>query len=167
MIDNGLTMEMGGWLDTQPPTDLNIPRWPSEKIEWTPELTSSFELSLKELDNLESLYLPSPDDQLIATFDYSMKGLSATLWAHVDGQHKMVSTVSGECPPRMSDWPPCDGEAASAAFGLNRPHIRDPILQSNKTTYILMDSKPVVEAANLLKRGKLSASNRMSTFLNS
>ena len=139
----------------------------SEKIEWTPELTSSFELSLKELDNLESLYLPSPDDQLIATFDYSMKGLSATLWAHVDGQHKMVSTVSGECPPRMSDWPPCDGEAASAAFGLNRPHIRDPILQSNKTTYILMDSKPVVEAANLLKRGKLSASNRMSKLLNS
>ena len=67
----------------------------------------------------------------------------------------------------MADWPPCDGEAASAAFGLNRPHIRDPILQSKKTTFALMDSKPVVEAANLLQRGKLSASSRMSQLINS
>ena len=37
----------------------------SEKIEWTEDLDNCFKRSLKELDNLENLYLPSPDDHLL------------------------------------------------------------------------------------------------------
>ena len=40
--------------------------------------------------DIDNLYTPKSDDQLILTSDYSKVGVNATLWAHVDGIFRVV-----------------------------------------------------------------------------
>jgi hypothetical protein len=134
----------------------------SKKIDWTPELINTFENSKQELKKLDNLYIPNPNDQLVATFDYSEKGLSGTLWAQVGQEHFPITNVSVKCPDTMKGWPPCDGEAAAVCETTKSPHMRGPILASNKTVFALVDNKTVYEASKLLKKGQLSTSERVT-----
>ena len=137
----------------------------SNKITWTSELIDVFKKSKEELKNLDNLYTPDPNDQLVATFDYSEKGLSGTLWAKIGEDYFTVTNVSVKCPDGMKGWPPCDGEAAAVCVTTKSPHMRGPILASNKPVYALVDNKTVYEASKLLKRGQLSSSERVTKLL--
>ena len=137
----------------------------SRKIEWTKDLVDAFNNSKEELKHLDKLYIPSPDDQLVSTFDFSEKGVSGTLWAKVGDQYFTITNVSAKCPEAMKNWPPCDGEAAAVYVSTKSPHMRTHILASNKPVYALVDNKTVYEASKLLKKGKLSTSERVSKLL--
>ena len=139
----------------------------SKKIVWTPELIDVFKKSKTELQKLDNLYVPDPNDQLVATFDYSEKGLSGTLWAKVGEEYFTVTNVSVKCPDGMKGWPPCDGEAAAVCVTTKSPHMRGPILSTTKTVFALVDNKTVYEASKLLKKGQLSTSERVTKLLTS
>ena len=53
----------------------------SEKIDWNPDLIKEFEKARAEIKNLDTIYLPKPEEQLVLTSDYCKTGIHATLWA--------------------------------------------------------------------------------------
>ena len=120
--------------------------------------------------HLDKLYIPQPADQLVLTSDYAAKGtdmkagISATLWAKVAEDWKVVTRMSAEIPPAMTGLDPCDGEVAAAYVAGKNPAFSVLIRAATKPTMALVDSKPVSEAAKLLQRGKFSPP-KLSTML--
>ena len=120
---------------------------------------------------LDKLYIPKPDDVLVLTSDYAAKGtnmkagISATLWAKVKEDWQVVSRMSAEIPTQMRNLNPCDGEAAAVYVAGKHPAFSVPIRASNRTTLALVDSKPVSDAAKLLKNGKFSSSRMINYVL--
>ena len=145
----------------------------SQKIEWTEELTCSFEKAKAAAKNLDKLYTPKPSDQLALTSDYAEKGtnmkagVSATLWAMpVAGKDwKVVARMSSELTPQQLQLHPCDGEATAVFMAAKNPAFSVPIKASLKETLALVDSKPLVEAAKLLENGKFLASRLINNVL--
>ena len=147
----------------------------SEKLEWTKELMEKFEHSKTKIKDLDSIYLPKPDDQLVITSDWSQKGISATLWAMLeDNTPKVVARYSAKLPrslekmleaePRPKTIP-CDGEMSAQYVALKSPTFSNHIRASSKRTVSLVDSKPVVEASALLKNGKFSSSRVINNLM--
>ena len=92
-------------------------------------------------------------------------GISATLWAKVEDDWKVVTRMSAEIPPTMKNLDPCDGEVSAAYVAGKSPAFSTPIRASNLPTWALVDSKPVSEAAKLLQRGKFSSSKIINQAL--
>ena len=114
----------------------------SEKLEWTEELMEKFEHSKAKIKDLDSLYLPKPDDQLVITSDWSKKGISATLWAMLeDNTPKVVARYSAKTPrslekmleaePRPQTIP-CDGEMSAQYVALKSPTFSNHIRASSR-----------------------------------
>ena len=123
----------------------------SQKLIWTPELINQFEVSKKEAKNLDVLYQPDPNDQLVLSSDYSKKGISGTLWAVVDDKYLVVSRMSAKLQDNQVDLLPCDGEAIAHYIAAKCPQMSTPIKASNKRTISLIDNKPVYEASKFLE----------------
>ena len=145
----------------------------SEKIVWTEKLKNEFEISKKEILRLDNLYLPKPDDQLVMTSDWSEQGISCTLWAIVENSPKIVSRFSSKLiksmenmltPPKPKTLP-CDGEMTAVYVGIKSPIFSANIRASTKKTVCLVDNKPVVEAARLIKGGKFSSSRIINNLM--
>ena len=92
-------------------------------------------------------------------------GISATLWAEVDNSWYVVARMSAELQPQQLNLYPCDGEATAVYVAAKNPAFRTPILASLKKTLALVDSKPLMEAAKLLKQGKFSSSKIINHVL--
>ena len=148
----------------------------SDKVTWTENLKQTFEDSKKEILKLDQLYLPKPDDQLVMTSDWSEKGISCTLWAIIDNTPQVVSRFSSKLEKSMENMLlkksqiqpktlPCDGEMTAVYVGIKSPIISANIRASNKKTVCLVDSKPVVEAARLIKDGKFSSSRIINNLM--
>ena len=147
----------------------------SEKLVWTPELQKTFEDSKHQILNLDKLYLPKPDDQLVMTSDWSEKGISSTLWAIIENDPKVVSRFSARLESSMEKMLnsdavkpktiPCDGEMQAVYIGIKSPVISANIRASTKKTVCLVDSKPVVEASRLIKEGKFSSSRIINNLM--
>ena len=60
---------------------------------------------------------------------------------------------------------PCDGEATAMFVAAKCPYFSSHIKASKLKTIALLDSKPVVQAANLLKQGKFSSSKLINLVL--
>ena len=137
---------------------------PGHKIAWTKELTEAFKKAQEEAKNLDKLYIPKKDDQLIFTSDYAEKGtnmeagISATLWAKVKEEWNVVARMSAEIQPQQRNLNACDGEATASYVAGKCPAFSVPIKASNLKTLALVDSKPLMDAAKLLKSGKFSSS---------
>ena len=143
----------------------------SQKIVWTQELITAFEKAKKEAKNLDKIYIPKVDDQLLMTSDYAEKGsnmragISATLWAKVEDEWLVVARMSAELQPQQINLYPCDGEAIATFVAARAPAFKSTILSSSKKTLALVDSKPLMEAAKLLKSGKFSSSKIINNVL--
>ena len=147
----------------------------SDKIAWNDQLKKKFELSKQEILKLDNLYLPKSDDQLVMTSDWSEKGISCTLWAIIDNSPQIVSRFSAKLPKTMENMIkgsnvqpkilPCDGEMTAVYVGIKSPIINATIKASNKKTVCLVDNKPVVEAARLIKGGKFSSSRTINNLM--
>ena len=144
---------------------------PGQKIVWNKDLEEAFKTAQESAKNLDKLYIPKPDDKLVLTSDYAAKGtnmkagISATLWAKVKEDWQVVSRMSAEIPPQMRNLDPCDGEASAVYVAGKHPSFSVPIRASHNTTLALVDSKPVSDAAKLLRNGKFSSSRMINYVL--
>ena len=137
----------------------------SEKLIWSKEQEDQFKSSKEEMKKLDTLYIPSPSEQLVVTCDWSKEGMSATLYAIVANQHMRVSNFSSKTPENMKTWPPCDAETATAVIALKSPHFSSFIRESKFPTICLVDSKTLVQASRMLKKGKFSSSHKINKLL--
>ena len=135
----------------------------NEPLLWDEATVNTFNQAKKEILNRKSLYLPKRSDQLAQTHDWSKEGVGATLFAVFDKEHLVVSYFSQSNEGNMRDWPPCDGEAAAGAAGINfnKHYIREAL----KPTILLFDNKTVVQAANILAKGSFSVGRRLNALL--
>ena len=122
-----------------------------QKISWTKEQEAAFYRSREEAKILDKLYVPTTDDQLVITSDYAEKGtnmtagISATLWAKVKDDYRVVARMSAELTPTQHDLLPCDGEVTAHYVAAKSTYFSVPIKASRKKTLALCDNKPVVE----------------------
>ena len=139
----------------------------SQKLEWSEFLNKEFVNARTKIKDLDTIYLPKPDDQLVLTSDYSKIGICATLWAMTDGKFVVVSRMSTKLEKAQENLWPCDGEATAIYIAAKCPYISCHIMASTLKTVALTDSKPVVQASNLLKQGKFSSSKLINLVLTS
>ena len=142
-----------------------------DSIEWDFELEKRFRKAKESLNDLATLYLPSPHDQLLLETDAAKgggkhnlpAGIGHVLYAIKDGKKIPVRFHSAKLPDKCKKWSPCEVEALALAAGVNKEY--DIIRESKLPLIIQPDSKPVHEAIKLINNGKFSASARMSSFL--
>ena len=60
---------------------------------------------------------------------------------------------------------PCDGEMGAVFVAIKSPTFSSHIRASTKRTVSLVDNKPVVQAAALLKKGKFSSSRVINNLM--
>ena len=159
---------MPGLAQTMDPFDRLTAGVKDGKIEvvWTPELIQHFQEATKKInDSVQFLALPQKHEQLIIMPDATVKNpaIGFTLNVIRDGKLLPVIFYSFKLQESQKNWWPCEQEALAVATSLKKSSHY--VLNSSKPTLILTDSKPVVEAFNLLKIGKFSTSSRMSAFL--
>ena len=140
-----------------------------DSFEWTFELEKRFREAKDTINKLVTLYLPSPNDQLILETDaangagLTPAGIGHVLYAMKGGKKLPVRLHSSKLPEKCKKWSPCDNEGLALAAGINKEY--DIIRESKHPLIIQTDSKPVHEAIKLVNSGKFSASARISSFL--
>ena len=139
----------------------------SQKIVWTPGLVQKFETAKVDAKNMDSLYIPKPDDQLVLTSDYCKYWINGTLWVKVDDKFHVVAHMSAKLEKSQQNLLPCDGEATAHYVAAKCANFSLPIKASNLRTISLLNNKPVVDASKLLKRGKFSSSKIVNFVLTS
>ena len=135
-------------------------------IQWTPELIQLFNSATeKSKTSIKYLTLPRKDEQLILMPDATVRQPAIGFTLNVFREEKLLPVIfySFKLTETQSRWWPCEQEALAVATAIKK--CSHYILTSNKPTLILTDSKPVVEAFHLMKRGKFSTSSRMAAFL--
>ena len=137
----------------------------SDQLNWSPDLEKCFYESRDKIKQLDRLYIPKPQDQLVITSDWSKKGFHATLWAAVEGKFLVVARMSGKPWASVDNMQPCDGEVKTVFLAGKYPLFRSYIQASSKKTICLLDNKTGVQAANLLRKGKFSTSKVINELL--
>lgn len=136
-----------------------------DKIDWTDELLSTFQTAQNCLNEVKTITVSRPSDQLIIVTDGAVKsrGIGATLYINRDGKSLLGGFFSAKLPIYQSRWLPCEveGLAISAAVKYWANYIRE----SRHTTQILSDSKPCVQAYAKLLKGEFSSRSRICAFL--
>ena len=137
----------------------------SDKIAWSEESTTAFHTAQRNLSSNQNIVLPKEDDQLWIVTDgaSSTHGLGATLYVQRDGKLHSAGFFSQQLKPTYAKWFTCEVEGLSIAAAVK--NFEGFIIQSKHRTVILTDSKPCVDAYNLLLKGRFSSNARLSTFL--
>ena len=136
------------------------------QIIWTDELTKHFKLATDKMNDCDKyLALPNKDEQLIIMSDATVKNPAVGFTLNVMREDKLTPVIfySFKLNDHQTNWWPCEREALAVATAIKK--CSHYIVESSKPTLVLTDSKPVVEAAALIKKGKFSSSSRMSAFL--
>ena len=134
----------------------------SDPNPWTDPLHDAFSSAQKALRDSRSITLPRFSDQLWIITDGAVRnpGIGATLYVTRNGQPKIAGFFSVKLRKHQVT---CELEALSIASSIK--HFSPYLVQSDKTGFILTDSKPCVEAFEKLHHGEFSASPRVTTFL--
>ena len=135
-------------------------------INWDRELIAKFNDATSKVHNdIKYLTLPRPDEQLILMPDATVREPALGFILNVQRNGKMLPVIyySYKISDTQKNWFPCEREALAVAIAVKK--CSSYIIESKLPTLILTDSKPVVEAAKLISKGKFSASSRMTTFL--
>ena len=137
----------------------------SDKIAWSDESTTAFRTAQLNLSANQSIVLPKEDDQLWIVTDgaSSTRGLGATLYVQRNGNLHSAGFFSQQLKQTYSKWFTCEIEGLSIAAAVK--NFEGFIIQSKHRTVILTDSKPCVDAYNMLLKGRFSSNARLSTFL--
>lgn len=135
------------------------------KITWSDELIQSFNKAQKSLSDTKQIVLPNRTDQLWIVTDGSVKqhGLGSTLYVTRNDRPRLAGFFSAKMKKHQINWLPCEVEALSIATSIK--HFSPFIIQSDKRSCLLTDSKPCVQAFDKMCRGEFSASPRVTTFL--
>lgn len=137
-----------------------------EQIQWTRDLIHHFKIATEAIDNLQSLYLPHPDDQLLIEVDAAKTkpGIGHTLYAIKDGKKLPVAFHSVKLSENHAKWMACELEALAFATAVSAEY--DTLKEAKKPVIISPDSKPVADAIKLIKKGNYSSSPRIQSFIN-
>ena len=138
----------------------------SDRLQWSEDLTTSFQTAKDLLKSHKSITLPKPTDTIWIVTDGAVKypGLGATMYITRDGlSPKVAGYFSAKLKQRQLSWIPCELEALAIAATVK--HFSPYIIQSCSTACILTDSKPCVDSFEKLCRGEFSTSSRLTTFL--
>ena len=109
--------------------------------------------------------MPKPEEQLVITLDWAAlpNGMGAIIWAIVNGVKYIVSHFSANvmeaCPKRLL---PCEGEALAAKSAIRAFCLLIQML--NRTTIVLTDSEPLLQAIRLLSKGHVSSSQKLNAI---
>ena len=92
----------------------------TEQIDWKRELIASFQHSKEAIDDLQTLYLPKPTDQLIIEVDAAKMrpGIGHVLYAIRDNKKLPVAFHSVKLSPHHSKWNSCELEALAFATAI-------------------------------------------------
>lgn len=134
-------------------------------IIWSEDQCSAFDKAQSSLSTHKAITLPCASDQLWIVTDGSVKqhGIGATMYVSRNNKLHIAGFFSAKLRDRQMTWLPCELEALGISAAVK--HFSPYIIQSDKNTCILTDSKPCVQAFEKLCRGEFSASPRVSTFL--
>ena len=136
-----------------------------DKITWTESLTSKFKAAQTALKNPKTITLPKPDDQLYLISDASNSpaAVGSTLYIERKGRFHIGGFFSAKVGKHQLLWLPCELEALGITLSIN--NFSHQIRESKHRTKFLTDSKPCVQAFELLSNGSFSLSPRVSSFL--
>ena len=136
-----------------------------EDFHWNHNLSQEFRKAKNHVDKMKTLYLPSPDDQLVMEPDGSKMtpGIGHVLYTIKEGKKLPVRFHNFKLKDNYRKWAPCEIEALALAAGVEKEI--DLIRESRKPLLVYPDSKPVHQAILLVNKGHFSTSSRMSSFL--
>ena len=137
----------------------------ADPFSWTHELTQQFRVAKNHVQNMKTLYLPSPSDQLMLVPDGSKMtpGIGHILYAIKDGKRIPVRFHNFKLQDNCRKWSPCEIEAMALAAGIVKEY--DLLRESKHPIIVCPDSKPVHDAVSLINDGKFSTSARITSFL--
>ena len=135
----------------------------AEKIIWSEDLLISFKNSKENLNKVKPVTLPRRNEQLHIVTDASSCGIAATLYVVRNDKLILAGYFSAALKKNQFKLVPCELEALAIACSLK--HFSYLIIQSEKKTRLMTDSKPCCLAYKNLLKGKFSASPKVTTFL--
>ena len=138
----------------------------SATFDWNqPGMVAAFNAATTHLDQVRATYLPRPDEQLALQPDASTSNHCAGWVLYTQRAKKWlpVQYMSGKLALYMHQWYPCEKEAVGAVMAIDQ--CRHWINESKLPTWVLPDSKPVVDAANLMRIGRHSSNPRLQQLL--
>ena len=136
-----------------------------DKITWTESLRACFKSAQTALKSPKTITLPRPDDQLFLISDASNSpaAVGATLYVKRKEKFHIGGFFSAKVGKHQQLWLPCELEALGITLSIS--NFQHQIRESAHTTKFLTDSKPCVQAFELLSNGSFSLSPRISSFL--
>ena len=120
---------------------------------------------MSHLQKINKTYLPTPNEQLLLLPD-TMSVNPCTGWVlytQRDGKMLPVTYCSAKLKSYMTNWFPCEKEAVGVVLAIE--HCSHWISESRLTTLVGPDSSAVVQATELMKKGKHSSSPRLQSLL--
>ena len=142
----------------------------TDKFDWSsPGILAAFNEATKHLDQVMETYLPHPEEQLALKPDTSDINLCTgwVLYTKREGEKGPallpVQYASAKLCQYMSTWTPCEQEGVGVVLAIDQ--VRHWINESTKPTLVLPDNMPVVDAADLMRRGRHSKNPRLQSFL--
>ena len=137
----------------------------TSSIKWSEDELAAFGKAQAALKDPKTIILPRASDTLWIVTDAAVRptAVGATLYAVRDGKSHLGGFYNAKLPPFQSRWLPCELEGV--AIGLSLKHFAPYIIQSEHRVCVLTDSKACVEAVQRFRRGELSSSARLMTFI--
>ena len=136
-----------------------------ETVEWTRDLIAQFQIATAAVDKIQTLYLPSPEDQILIECDAakSPPGLGHTVYAIKNDKKLPVAFHSVKLSDNHQKWQACELEALAFSCAI---HSEYNLLKECKKPIILSpDSKTVADAVKKIQKGSYSASPRIQSFI--
>ena len=84
-----------------------------EAFTWDDDLKQAFQTAKQAVDNLQTLYLPKPEDQLMIVVDAAKTtpGIGHAIYAIKEGKKLPVAFHSSKLSPAHTKWLSCELEA--------------------------------------------------------
>ena len=148
------------------PFDIEVSdRESKETIDWNRNLISKFQEATAALDNLQTLYLPSPDDQILIECDAakSPPGIGHTVYAIINQKKLPVAFHSQKLSENHQKWMACELEALAFSSAIHAEY--ELLKECKKPVIISPDSKTVADAVKKIQKGNYSASPRIQSLI--
>ena len=136
-----------------------------EPFIWNRQLEQALIKTTAAVEDLQTLYLPHPSDQLMIVVDAAktQPGLGHTLYAIKDNKKLPVAFHSVKLQQPYDRWLPCELEALAFATAITSEYH---IIKENKQPVIISpDSKAVADAVKLIKKGNFSTNPRIQSLI--
>ena len=132
---------------------------------WTHALEMRFKEAQAAVEEMHTLYLPSPSDRLAIVPDAARvkPGIGHILYAIKNDQKIPVRFHSVKLPDKCEKWQPCEIEALAFATAIEAEY--DLIRESKHPLLMCPDSKVVADAVALIQKGKYSSSARINKLI--